>query len=270
MTTSNTYLNGQPATSVDLAPLAFAGFAHFTAMQVRDRAVRGLDLHLNRLREASLTLFGCALPDPIILDHLGTAINAGPEDSSVTLYVTSRPGEFMPAGSDPVLDVLVRVTDPVTPPPGPLALDVVPHQRHLPAVKHVGEIAKTLYLRQARSRGFDDAAFEDEQGRLSEATIWNLAFWDGDSMIWPEADLLSGITRQILGRQLEHLGIAQRTLPVRCSRLDEGWAAVVMNSWSPGIAVSRIGAHDLSEDPTFLRLLHLAFEAEPAAPVDHG
>ena len=56
-------LDGQPASGADLAPLAFAGYAHFTAMQVRGRQVRGLDLHLGRLRAASQTLFGQALPD---------------------------------------------------------------------------------------------------------------------------------------------------------------------------------------------------------------
>ena len=38
--------NGRTATAEELAPLAFAGYAHFTAMQVRGRRVRGLDLHL--------------------------------------------------------------------------------------------------------------------------------------------------------------------------------------------------------------------------------
>ena len=46
-------LDGQAATQADLAPLAFAGYAHFTALQVRGHRVRGLDLHLRRLRTAS-------------------------------------------------------------------------------------------------------------------------------------------------------------------------------------------------------------------------
>ena len=57
-------INGVAATSDALAALAFAGHAHFTAMQVRDGHVRGLDLHLARLRDAS-ALFGgpCRRPD---------------------------------------------------------------------------------------------------------------------------------------------------------------------------------------------------------------
>ena len=56
-------LNGRPASAEALAPIAFAGFAHFTAMQVRGRKIRGLDLHLERLRSASMTLFGRAVSD---------------------------------------------------------------------------------------------------------------------------------------------------------------------------------------------------------------
>ncbi|MGY5137778.1 branched-chain amino acid aminotransferase, partial [Streptomyces nigrescens] len=48
--------NGVAATAEELAPLAFAGYAHFTALQVRDGRVRGLDLHLERLRSASLEM----------------------------------------------------------------------------------------------------------------------------------------------------------------------------------------------------------------------
>ena len=50
--------NGRSATAGELGPLAFAGYAHFTALQVRGGKVRGLDLHLQRLRSASLELFG--------------------------------------------------------------------------------------------------------------------------------------------------------------------------------------------------------------------
>ena len=34
--------DGRTASSVDLAPVAFAGYAHFTALQVREGKVRGL------------------------------------------------------------------------------------------------------------------------------------------------------------------------------------------------------------------------------------
>ncbi|WP_233196720.1 aminotransferase class IV [Verrucosispora sp. ts21] len=144
------------------------------------------------------------------------------------------------------------------------ALDVVSHQRDLAGIKHVGEVAKTWYLRQARARGFDDAVFEDGTGRLSEATIWNLAFWDGETVIWPHVDLLPGITMQILTRQLAHLGVAQQTRDIHRADLTENLAGVVMNSWTPAIPVSRLGDRLLADGTTFAHLLHEAYRNEPA------
>src|SRR5688572_29912044 len=89
-----TQVNGRTATTDDLAPLAFAGFAHFTAMQVRGGRVRGLDLHLQRLRTASLALFGRATSDDQLRTHLRSALAAGPADVSLTATVYSRAGEF--------------------------------------------------------------------------------------------------------------------------------------------------------------------------------
>ncbi|WP_097231326.1 aminotransferase class IV family protein [Streptomyces zhaozhouensis] len=259
---SLTQFNGRPATVEDLAPLAFAGHAHFTAFQVRDHAVRGLDLHLDRLRTASDTLFGRSLPDERITAYLRAALETAGPDCSLTCYLTTRPGEFALAGDAAVLDVLVRATDPVRAPVGPVALDLVRHERHLPGVKHVGEVAKTRFMRRAHANGFDDAAFEDRTGRLSEATIWNLAFWDGESVIWPDADRLPGVTMRILSRRLRARGVPQRTRAVRRADLD-GLAAVVMNSWSPGVPVSRIGDRRLVDDPAFVTLLGDAYADEP-------
>lgn len=267
MTTSITQFNGRSATAAELAPLAFAGYTHFTAMQVRDGRVRGLDLHLARLREASDGLFGRHLPDEVLVERLRGALAASPSDVSLMCFVTSRPGEFALAGESVDLDVLVKVTDPATPPTGPLALDVVEHERHLPHVKHVGEVSKTLLLRRANVRGFDDTAFTDRSGRLSEATIWNLAFWDGQSVIWPRAEILTGITMQTLDRRLRMLGIAQQTRHVRREELGEHLSAVVMNSWTPGIPIARIGDSLLGQDAAFVRLLHSAYRDEPLESV---
>ncbi|WP_043633718.1 aminotransferase class IV family protein [Nonomuraea candida] len=255
--------NGRPATAGDLAPLAFAGYAHFTAMQVRQGRVRGLDLHLERLRGASKELFGRALPDDRIRHLLRAAIEAGPADVSLTATISSPAGEFTAAGDDLELDVLIRTGPASTGPAGPLALAVVEHERTLPALKHVGEVAKTYYLRQAVGHGYDDAAFIDRAGRFSEASIWNLAFWDGTSVVWPQAEMLGGTMMGIVRRQLDRLGVPQLARTVTLADLPELSGAVVMNSWTPGIAVHRIGTAPLPEAPSFVELLHDAHRAEP-------
>ncbi|WP_309082332.1 aminotransferase class IV [Zhihengliuella sp.] len=267
MTTSITQFNGKSADAADLAPLAFAGFAHFTAIQVRDHRVRGLDLHLERLRSASDSLFGQHLSEGVIRGYLRNALAVAPPEVSLTCFINSRPGEFAPAGDSLDLDVLVKVTGPAEPPTGPLFLDVVEHERHLPLVKHVREVSKTLLLRRANARGFDDAAFTDRSGRLSEATIWNLAFWGGESVICPGAEVLPGVTMQILVRRLRALGIPQQSRDVSPSELGARLSAVVMNTWSPGIPVARIGDAPLGQDPEFVRQLQGAYADEPMMSV---
>jgi branched-subunit amino acid aminotransferase/4-amino-4-deoxychorismate lyase len=263
MTSYAAQRNGRPATADDLAPWAFAGYAHFTAMQVRGGRVRGLDLHLERLRRASTRLFGRAMPDDEVRAHLREAVAAGPADLSLTATMYSSEGEFTKAGVDADPEVLVRTGPPASGPAGPLGLALVEHERMLPEIKHVGEIAKTYYLRQAVADGFDDAAFTDRRGRISEATIWNLAFWDGDAVVWPRAAMLGGTTMGVVRRQLTALGVAQREAAVAAADLPRLSGAVVMNSWTPGVAVDRIGEARLTGSGELRSLLHRAYAAEP-------
>lgn len=259
MTSHLIHLNGSPASASTLAAVAFSGDAHFTAMQVRDNAVRGLDLHLDRLRRNSDTLFGLRLPDETILDCLRTALTAFDGDSASMFCFITPSRAKTPLG----LDVFVRMAGPASPPDGPLSLDVAGHERYLPDVKHAGEISLArFFARQAASLGFDDTAFEDRDGRLSEATTWNLAFWDGETVTWPNAKYLPGITMQVIRRQLRLLGVAQQIRSIRRADLSDRWSAVSMNSTTPGIPISRIGEVRLAQDDSFFGTLRRAYAAE--------
>nr|WP_234843768.1 aminotransferase class IV [Sinorhizobium medicae] len=134
-------------------------------------------------------------------------------------------------------------------------------------VKHVGEAAKTYYLHQAVRQGFDDAAFVDRRGRLSEATIWNLVYWDGEAVVWPEAAVLAGVTMGVVSRQLKRLGIPQRREEITLENLKHLQGAAVMNSWTPGVPVTTIGQVVLPEAKPFIELLHKAYIAEPALSI---
>ena len=81
--------NGRPATTEDLAPLAFAGYAHFTAAQAREGRVRALDLHLERLRTASVELFGRALPGEEVRSY-APGLRGGTADRAVTHWDAGR------------------------------------------------------------------------------------------------------------------------------------------------------------------------------------
>jgi len=254
--------NGQPATRETLAPLAFSGFAHFTAMQVRDRRIRGLDLHLERLRMASLALFGVPPEEDRLHAYLRATLENGPADLSLTVTLHSPTGEFV-AEDVAAPDVLIRTGPASSGPQGPLSLALFEHERYLPTIKHVGEGAKTHLLRQAVAQGFDDVLFVDRHGRISEGSIWNIAFWDGSTMVWPQADKLAGTTMGIVRRQLARLGIPQREQEITPVDLPGFAGAALMNSWSPGVAVHRIGSTLIPRAPAFMELLHHAYGQEP-------
>lgn len=258
-----TLIDTRPATAAQLAPLAFAGHAHFTAMQVRDGRVRGLDLHLARLRQASRRLYGQTLPDEQVRLAMRAALKAGPADMSLLVTVYSTGGEFVPATPDERLALLVRGSPAFDGPAGPLRLASFNHERTLPDIKHVGEIAKTSLLREAVARGADDAVFIDREGRISEGSIWNLAFWDGTTVVWPRAAMLVGTTQGIVQRQLARMGVPQREQALRVDDLRDLTGAVVMNSWTPGVAVAAIDDIALPSAPDFVALLHRAYQGKP-------
>lgn len=262
-----TLIDGAPVTTDSLMPLAFSGFAHFTAMQVRDRKVKGIDLHLARLKDASLKLYGAAQPDEQVLQGIRRAIADGPADQSLSVTVYSPAGEFTAGSMGVEPSILVRTGQPSDGPSGPVRLSVVEHERFLPAIKHVGEGAKTYFLQRAVEQGFDDAAFTDRLGRLSEATIWNLVFWDGSAVVWPDAAILKGTMMGIIQRQMRRLDIPQRYEEIRPADVANFSAAAIMNSWTPGIAVTAIGYSAILESKPFMALLHDAYRAEPALMV---
>ena len=51
-------IEGRPATPYDLAHQALVNYGAYTSFRVEQGAVRGLDLHLARLEQAAVELFG--------------------------------------------------------------------------------------------------------------------------------------------------------------------------------------------------------------------
>lgn len=262
------WLNGQPATAEALAPLAFSGFAHFTALQIRGRGVKGFDLHLTRLRNASLRLFGHAIPDHEVTEIVRAAIEEGPEDVSLTATIFANSGEFRAESMNIMPSILLRAAPPANGPSGPLRLTVVSYERPMAEIKHVGEIAKTRYLHEALKQGYDDAVFVDGRGRLSEGTIWNAVFQDKEgAIVWPKADILTGTMMGIVQGALTKQGILQRDAEITLEDLAEMTGAAVMNSWTPGVAVSAIGEQTFPHSGRLQKLLHDVFATVPWSPL---
>lgn len=189
-------LNGAAADREQLQALALTNYGHFTSMRVEDGRVRGLALHLERLRRDCRALFDADLDTDRVRALVRGALG---ECSPVVVRVTV----FDPAlelghpGADAQPDVLVTTRAAGSAQPPPLHLRSVEHRREVPEVKHVGLFGSLRQRRLAQRAGFDDALFTDG-GLISEITTSNIGFVDGDRVVWPGADQLPGVTKQLL------------------------------------------------------------------------
>jgi branched-subunit amino acid aminotransferase/4-amino-4-deoxychorismate lyase len=232
--TENLELNGVPLESVPPALLPAINYGHFTSMQIRDRQVRGLARHLERLDRSSQELFGRGVSADRVLSVLRTALDRAPSpDASVRINAFTR-------GRDLDVDLLVTVSDPIEPTPTAPRLLAFDHERPVPHLKHTGTFSLTYYGRQANLAGYDDALFFDRSGNVSEAAIWNICFATGDRIVWPDAAVLPGITMLTLQAGLDTLAVARETIPVPLTTLAGYDAAYLTNSIDPALPVASI------------------------------
>ncbi|RSN22732.1 aminodeoxychorismate lyase [Amycolatopsis sp. WAC 01416] len=253
-------LNGAPARPEDLAG-AF-GYGHFTAMQVRHGKVRGLDIHLRRLATSTRRMFASDLDTDAVLEYVRQAIR-GENALSVRVLIFSRAMDWSDPGAPAAPDVLVRTGPPKEHELTPLRLRSVRYERVLPEVKHVGTFGLLHHTREAMMAGYDDVLFVDHQGRVSEASIWNVGFLDGGTVVWPQAPVLDGITQQLVRRGLERNGIPQETREVRPADLPGFDAMFLTNSESVGWPVASVDDVVLPFAPETTRLLSEAYESNP-------
>ena len=252
--------DGRPATGEDLRIPAFAGYGHFTAMQVRDRRVRGLALHLDRLDHANQELFGFPLDGERVRELIGHALDgARRHDASVRVH------GFMPPGSTAPVP-MVTVRGPVPADRTPRSLMSVPFARSVPHIKRPGEFCQIYYGEQARRAGFDDALLTSPGGMVTEGSITNIGFWDGTSVVWPDAPALTGITMALLESGLARTDRPSVRRGVTLEGLGEYRAAFVTNS--QGIApVHRIDDTAFAVDTDLMELLARVYEETPGEPV---
>ncbi|MGW1224607.1 aminotransferase class IV [Streptomyces sp. NPDC002530] len=249
--------DGRPATEDDLRAMAFAGFGHFTAMQVRGGRVRGLALHLERLDSAHRELFGLPLEGDRVRELVRRAMKgAGAVDASVRVYGLRAPDG---AGALPV----VTVRGPARMAPEPTSLLPVPYARTAPHLKRAGDFGQVHSGLLARRAGFDDALLTLPDGEVTEGAITNIGFWDGTSVVWPQAPALLGITMALLERGLPGAGVPSVRRSVTVEGLGGCRAAFVTNS--QGMApVARIGTARFTVDEELMGRLAAVYEAVPA------
>jgi branched-subunit amino acid aminotransferase/4-amino-4-deoxychorismate lyase len=250
-------VDGHEPTREELQDAALDTYGHFTAMQVRDRRTRGLDLHLARLDAANRELFAA----PLDGDHVRSLIRhalagADTADASVRVIVRER-------------HVFVTVREPFTmPADATQRLKSVPYLRTAAHIKRPGDFGQSYHIDRAADAGYEDALLVSPDGAIAEAGIANIAFLDlagtttGPSVVWPDAPVLAGITMQLVAPRLADFGMPSRTSRVMLSELDRYAGACVTNS--RGIAaVTRIDDVDLPQASEFVKAMHAAYDSVP-------
>lgn len=227
-------LNGRPVTLDELQTLALTNYGSFTSLRVEDGHVRGLALHLDRLVRDSRILFGADLDAPYVRELIR---RAAPTKGSTTIRVTV----FDPATDlghpDRATDPQILVTQrPAGALPLPaLAVQSTCYVRDLPEVKGVGLFGTLHHRRAAQLNSYDDALFVDAEGVISEGGTWNVGFFDGDRVIWPDAAALPGVTMLLLQGAHEH-----RVARVTLSDVGHMQAAFATNAAIGVRAIARI------------------------------
>jgi branched-subunit amino acid aminotransferase/4-amino-4-deoxychorismate lyase len=236
-------VNGHDADEAAVSLLEHEGWGHFTAMQVRGGRTLGLELHLARLAAAHREIYGRALDGEEVRGRIRHALGGQP-DASVRVY-----GYW--AG------LIVTVRGPQDRPHRPHSMRSVHFQRPLARLKHVGSWGQDRFREAALAAGFDEGLLVDEDGRIAEGTITNVAFWRDSTVTWPDAPKLPGITMLLLQRQLTAAGVPQAEAPVRVQDLASYEGMILCNShgWAP---VNRVDDLTISQDQAFTDIIAAA------------
>ena len=256
-------INGAPAQIADLRVLAATNYGHFTSMQVRDGCVRGLDLHLDRLQQATRTLFGTELDLAQVRAWMRQGIAPDPRRLSLRVNVFARGFDREHPAAPVQPDVLVAVGAPAQPRPAPLRVKSFAFERTLPEVKHVGTFPLFQHRRMAQLAGFDDALFVDRNGHVSEGSVWNVLFVDGDEIVWPDSPQLRGVAMQLLQAGVERHGMRGSVQPVALADVTRFRYACFTNSSQPVCAISCIDAVEFTVDKDLGARLVACYESNP-------
>lgn len=256
-------LNGQVASAEDLRALALVNYGHFTSMQVCDGAVRGLGLHLDRLQKATRELFDSALDVDRTRGWMRGALDGveGPASLRVTVFSRALDRDRLLEAAAP--DVLVAVAPSRGIRADPLRVRSVHYQREAPHIKHVGTFGLFHQKRLAQAAGFDDALFIDSSGAIAEGSIWNVGFFDGTRVTWPDAPALQGVSMQLLQDGLRRRGVPMQVRRVELAGIAQFHAAFFTNTSRTAVPLSHVDTTEFCIDAHLLALLDECMSMHP-------
>lgn len=227
---THAWIDGRAATADELAALVAAGEGHFTTMQVRDGAVQGLPLHLERLADANRSLFNQGLDETSLRGalHAGWQADGRPASTlRASVHALRAASLDCPA---PTLQLLVTTAAAAEPGTRALRVKSSSYCRRMPHVKHLGIFALLHQRRLAQAAGFDDALLVDPDGAVSEGSLWNIGFRTATGIVWPQAPALRGTRQRLLEAAFAAAGLAQEHRSVRIDAMDGFIGAFASNA----------------------------------------
>lgn len=261
------HIDGAPATVEGLTQAVVSNYAAFTSFQTEPGGVRGLDLHLDRLRRSALELFDQAVPEDDLRAWLRLALEGRDARQSVRVQLFLPSLTMRRADVKGRPSVLIRVSPPMGPLRGPLRLQSQSYEREAPHLKHTATFGLVRAIRQAKAANFDDALFVTRCGLVSEGSIWNIGFIEDQTIVWPLARMLTGTGQALLERGLEAVGLSSLTREVAAADMAAFDGAFICNSASPATPVSAIDYARLPLDERMIERLEAAWAANPVEPI---
>ena len=257
------WLDGQTVSGAQLKALALSvPYGAVTSFAVHDGAVRGLDLHLKRLSQWAVDLFGEAVDPLSVQRDLANALG-GRREAWVRLSLYAP--QLTPRAADWTgrPQVLMGLYPPVASLKDGQVLKTISHQRFEANFKHAGSFDLIRSRRVALLAGADDAVFVDADGHITEGTLWNIGFMAGEVVVWPQAAMLDGVTQRLIRQGLSQQGIAQRHQPIALNDLSQFDAAFICNSATPAASVARIDDYRFSRGEEALSTVRAAWQSHP-------
>ncbi|MBN1171076.1 MAG: aminotransferase class IV family protein [Micromonosporaceae bacterium] len=252
-------LDGAPVHIDELQALALTNYGHFTSMRVEDLRIRGLSHHLERLVRDCRTLFGVELDRERVRDHVRHALGerGGVFVVRVTVFDPAVDLGRPAAADDPRVLVTIR---PAMNTPPPLRVQSFTYVRDFAAVKHVGLFGPLWHRRTAQLNGFDDAVFSDADSYIAEGPTWNVGFFDGEQVIWPNAEVLPGITMRLLQQVHDRTSVA----PVHLRDLARMCAVFATNTTVGVRPIAAVDDAEFPDDHPIFHVLRKEYEEIPA------
>ncbi|MGB4860200.1 MAG: aminotransferase class IV [Dokdonella sp.] len=262
-------LNGSAVDESAWRSVALTNYGHFTSLLVRDRAVQGLDLHLQRLADATRELFGTSLDPERTQRWMREAVVDGDEWQSMRVTIFSRAFDRERPADPRDADVLIATAPAQTHDSAAISAATTRYQRDAPQFKHVGTFGLFQQRLLAQRRGYDDVLFVDRHGLVSEGSVWNIGFFDseGEGVVWPQAGMLDGVSQRLLQCGLAECAVRSTHRAIQCSDLASFRGAFFTNSRRVVVPIHRIDDIDYAVDPRDAEMLRRALATQPWQPL---